>query len=409
MKKKSIKILSLLSLMVITGVVSSCDNTTNSNSIPNSGISNTTPDEDPHVTKLELVTAPNKTEYMEGDIFDPTGIKIKAYWSHDIDEELNKNDIQFDKTPLKEGDKKVTITYEGVTLDVEITVIVVKIKSIIVEYSGVTKFLLGSKVTNAGLKVTAVLDDNTEKEVQTYTLTINSKDVTKDMTGEGLANLSKGNYTVIVTYKGKTGTYSFDIFNGYAIEAEDIYDKGVKPEGVSNYLEKVNASGNQLGAMRYSDGKKDAKNASGQAYLGEVKKGNSFNVHVYSEIDRKADITMTAASCVISKDMANWKPVEMASIQLNQMLKATANGKTVVINDDVILPGGATKPNADGKYTYDANIWVKWQSVVFGEMDLKKGDNIIYIELTNAIGFTGEFTHSSGTINIDKFEVSFKD
>ena len=106
MKKKSIKILSLLSLMVITGVVSSCDNTTNSNSIPNSGISNTTPDEDPHVTKLELVTAPNKTEYMEGDIFDPTGIKIKAYWSHDIDEELNKNDIQFDKTPLKEGDKK---------------------------------------------------------------------------------------------------------------------------------------------------------------------------------------------------------------------------------------------------------------------------------------------------------------
>ena len=91
------------------------------------------------------------------------------------------------------------------------------------------------------------------------------------------------------------------------------------------------------------------------------------------------------------------------------MLKATANGKTVVINDDVILPGGATKPNADGTYTYDANIWVKWQSVVFGEMDLKKGDNIIYVELTNAIGFTGEFTHSSGTINIDKFEVSFKD
>ena len=409
MKKKSIKILSLLSLMVITGVVSSCDNTTNSNSIPNSGISNTTPDEDPHVTKLELVTAPNKTEYMEGDIFDPTGIKIKAYWSHDIDEELNKNDIQFDKTPLKEGDKKVTITYEGVTLDVEITVIVVKIKSIIVEYSGVTKFPLGSKVTNAGLKVTAVLDDNTEKEVQTYTLTINSKDVTKDMTGEGLANLSKGNYTVIVTYKGKTGTYSFDIFNGYVIEAEDIYDKCVKPEGVSNYLEKVNASGNQLGAIRFSDNKKDAEFASGQAYLGEVKKGNSFNVHVYSEVNRKADITMTAASCVISKDISGWKPVEMASIQLNQMLKATANGKTVVINDDVILPGGATKPNADGTYTYDANIWVKWQSVVFGEMDLKKGDNIIYVELTNAIGFTGEFTHSSGTINIDKFEVSFKD
>lgn len=409
MKKKSLKILSLLSLMVITGVVSSCDNTTNSTSIPNPGIPSTTPEEDPHVTKLELVTAPNKTEYMEGDIFDPTGIKVKAYWSHGIDEDLNKNDIKYDKTPLKEGDTKVTINYEGVTLDVDITVLVVKIKSIKVEYTGETRFPLGSKVTNAGLKVTAVLEDNTEKEVQTYTLTINSKDVTKDMTGEGLANLAKGNYTVTVTYKGKTGTYSFDIFNGYVIEAEDIYDKGVKPEGVSNYLEKVNASGNQLGAIRFSDNKKDAEFASGQAYLGEVKKGNSFNVHVYSEVNRKADITMTAASCVISKDISGWKPVEMASIQLNQMLKATANGKTVVINDDVILPGGATQPNADGTYTYDANIWVNWQSVVFGEMDLKKGDNIIYVELTNAIGFTGEFTKSSGTINIDKFEVSFKD
>lgn len=409
MKKKSLKILSLLSLMVITGAVSSCDNTTNSNSIPNSGISSTTPEEDPHVTKLELVTAPSKTEYMEGDIFDPTGIKVKAYWSHGIDEELNKNDIKYDKTPLKEGDTKVTITYEGVTLDVNITVIVVQIKSIKVEYTGESRFPLGSKITNAGLKVIAVLEDNTEKEVQTYTLTINSKDVTKDMTGEGLANLAKGSYTVTVTYKGKTGTYNFDIFNGYVIEAEDIYNKADIPTTATNYLERVSYSGVQLGAMRYSDGKDDAKNASGQAYLGEVKKGNSFNVHVYSEVDRKADITMTAASCVISKDISSWKPVEMASIQLNQMLKATANDKDVVITDDVILPGGATQPNADGSYTFDANIWVNWQSVVFGEMDLKKGDNIIYVELTNAIAYTGEFTKSSGTINIDKFEVSFKD
>jgi len=50
---------------------------------------------------------------------------------------------------------------------------------------------LGSKVTNNGLKVIAVFEDNTEKEIQTYTLTINSKDVTKEMTGEGLSNLAE--------------------------------------------------------------------------------------------------------------------------------------------------------------------------------------------------------------------------
>ena len=79
MKKKSIKILSLLSLMVISGVMSGCDNTMNSNSIPSTNSSSTVQEEDPHVTKLELVTPPSKTEYMEGDIFDPTGIKVKNY------------------------------------------------------------------------------------------------------------------------------------------------------------------------------------------------------------------------------------------------------------------------------------------------------------------------------------------
>lgn len=255
MKKKSIKILSLLSLMVISGVMSGCDNTMNSNSIPSTNSSSTVQEEDPHVTKLELVTPPSKTEYMEGDIFDPTGIKVKAYWSHGIDEDLNKNDIKYDKTPLKEGDKKVTITYEGLTLDVAIKVIAVKIKSIKIEYKGETRFPLGSKITNNGLKVIAVLEDNTEKEIQTYTLTINSKDVTKEMTGEGLSNLAKGSYTVTVTYKGKTGTYNFDIFNGYIIEAEDIYNKADIPATATNYLERVSYNGVQLGAMRYSDGK----------------------------------------------------------------------------------------------------------------------------------------------------------
>lgn len=409
MKKRNLKILSLLSLMVIAGTAGGCNDTTSSNSNSSSGVTSTIPDEEPHVTKLELVTAPSKTEYMEGDIFDPTGIKVKAYWSHGIDEELNKNDINYDKTPLKEGDTKVTITYEGVTLDVAITVVSVKVESIKVEYAGETRFPLGTAVTNNGLKVTAVLEDGTEKEVTAYTLTINSKDVTADMTGEGLKDLEKGAYTVTVTYKDKTGSYNIEVFNGYIIEAEDIYNKDEVPENATNYLEKVSASGVQLGAIRYSDGKKDAEFASGQAYLGEVKKGNSFNVHVYSEVDRKADITMTAASCVISKDMASWKPIEMASVQLNKLLKATANGKDVVITDDVILPGGATQPNEDGSYTYDANIWVKWQSVVFGEMELKKGDNIIYVELIDAIPFEGTLTGGSGTINIDKFEVSFKD
>ena len=94
---------------------------------------------------------------------------------------------------------------------------------------------------------------------------------------------------------------------------------------------------------------------------------------------------------------------------MNKLLKATANGNTISIDDNVILPGTITPYNEDGSRTYDPLIWTNWKVVDLGTMQLKKGDNIIYLELTNAIAFTGNVTNSSGTINIDKFDVTYLD
>ena len=163
--------------------------------------------------------------------------------------------------------------------------------------------------------------------------------------------------------------------------------------------------------MLYSSGQKpEAINASGQGYLGEIKKGNAFDIHIWSDVERKADIIMTAASGVIKVDSNKpWRPLETWDIQLNKMISATANGKKVEIADDVILPGFVTEPNEDGTYTYNLFAWVNFIDVAFGEMNLLKGDNVISIELIGDMAFTGDKTSGAGTLNIDKFEVQFKD
>ena len=94
---------------------------------------------------------------------------------------------------------------------------------------------------------------------------------------------------------------------------------------------------------------------------------------------------------------------------MNKLLKATANGNNISIDDNVILLRIITTFNEDGTRTYNPLIWTNWKVVDFGTMQLKKGDNIIYVELTNAIAFTGNVTKNNGTINIDKFDVKYLD
>ena len=268
----------------------------------------------------------------------------------------------------------------------------------------------GDKFNLNGLEVTAKFEDGTAKIINAYEVKIDGKDVTDAIKGEGVV-LEKGKHTVKITYKGQSVSFEIEAYNGYRIEAENIKNADEVKESDKNYLQRVKYNGIQLGAMLYSSGQKpEAINASGQGYLGEIKKGNAFDIHIWSEVERKADIIMTAASGVIKVDSGQpWRPLETWDIQLNQMISATANGKKVEIADDVILPGFVTEPNEDDTYTYNLFAWVNFIDVAFGEMNLLKGDNVISIELIGDMAFTGDKTRGAGTVNIDKFEVRFKD
>ena len=241
----------------------------------------------------------------------------------------------------------------------------------------------------------------------------------------GTVNLNQGDNVINVTITSSiknedtitksNGTMNIDKFDlvdniGYLVEAEEVMNKSEIVPTNRTYVERVKCSGNQLGAMLYSKNKEDAKNASGKGYMGEIKGGNAFNVHVWSDAERDVNVIMSASSGVIEKDVANWRPIKMADIQLNQMISAETNGTAFTISDDIILPGSETPAGEDGKYKYNPLIWAYFIPVNLGTMHLNKGDNIITIKIIKQIAFTGEFTtKQSGTLNIDYFAFNYID
>lgn len=240
----------------------------------------------------------------------------------------------------------------------------------------------------------------------------------------GTVNLNQGDNVINVTITSSiknedtitksNGTMNIDKFDlvdniGYLVEAEEVMNKSEIVPTNRTYVERVKCSGNQLGAMLYSKNKEDAKNASGKGYMGEIKGGNAFNVHVWSDAERDVNVIMSASSGVIEKDVASWKPIKMADIQLNQMISAETNGTSFTISDDIILPGSETPAGEDGKYKYNPLIWAHFIPVNLGTMHLNKGDNIITIKIIKQIAFTGEFTKQSGTLNIDYFAFNYID
>lgn len=147
---------------------------------------------------IEVTKQPTKTEYIEGQTFDKTGMEVTAHYN---DERKDKviTDYTVDKTALSTSDTKVTVSYQGKTAEVKITVKAKSVSGITLNTDGVKKdFYVGDEFNSNGLKVTASYDNGTSGEVTGFT--VSSPDMS-----------SAGNKTVTVTYDGKTATYEINV------------------------------------------------------------------------------------------------------------------------------------------------------------------------------------------------------
>lgn len=78
----------------------------------------------PKPVRLELVTAPGKTSYRIGEIFDPTGLEVKVILDNGSESAVALENLTFQpEGPLTQDQTEITVRYEGLTLTVPIQVL----------------------------------------------------------------------------------------------------------------------------------------------------------------------------------------------------------------------------------------------------------------------------------------------
>lgn len=123
---------------------------------------------------ISVTTPPTKTTYIEGQNFDPTGMKVTATYNNNSSNEITNymiidgNNLTMDKT-------NVTISYteNNVTKTTTQTINFVKkqLKSIeITTPPTKTIYIEGQDFDDTGMKVTATYSDNSSKEITNYSI-----------------------------------------------------------------------------------------------------------------------------------------------------------------------------------------------------------------------------------------------
>ena len=152
-------------------------------------------------TKIELVTPPDKVEYIRGQKLNLEGARIKVTYNDgdtkliDVTEKMCSG---FDSSSL--GQKTVTITYENKTVSFTVNVVERILTLITTDGAIKTEYIEGQPLDISNLKVIALYNDGTSEVI----------DASMDMISGYDANIM-GKQTITVTYKGKTTTFEINV------------------------------------------------------------------------------------------------------------------------------------------------------------------------------------------------------
>ena len=73
------------------------------------------------ITELQVKTSPNKLVYVDGEMFDATGIELIVIYDDGSRDQVNEG-LVLPTTPLKAGQQTVTFSYAGVSKTISVTV-----------------------------------------------------------------------------------------------------------------------------------------------------------------------------------------------------------------------------------------------------------------------------------------------
>jgi hypothetical protein len=337
-------------------------------------------------TSIAVTKNPDKLSYTAGDTFAPAGMVVTATYNDGSTNVVTEYTYSTDE--LTVDDTTVTITYEGLTADVTISVaegtVAVTLTSLQIA-DGLVVYA-GEKLDETAVSVYGVYSNGNRELLNDdqYTLELPERNASlgdvytvKAIYSENTSVTATANVTVRIKLEGEDGTI---VGGSKATEIEGIMQDGA-----------VVATGNNVSF---------AGNFANAVLSG---KESSLTLTFVSQTDSDADITLRCGNGYLTKDSDGnyW----MQALKVNTILDITVNGKAVTIGDDVILSGsGPANTEAGWRLLYRVFYTFTIQDVA-----INAGVNEIKLTFkTSTEGAQTCWSESPSSMNIDYLYIDTK-
>lgn len=333
--------------------------------------------------ELKLTKKPYKTNYQIGSKFDSKGMEITVIFNDGSTKVLKEEDYIYDKDKiLTLDDKKITITYNNLTIDIEIDVVEHLQKGNIVglDIDGNAFVNVNEKLNTALVNVVGIYENGDRELLPTNNYQIIADDVVA-IFGKKYSIKIKYNENIskevpVIIRKHVEGENTNIVGGSVVNEPEYIFENGI----FTKLSDNISSAGAFGGSVR------DNKDA----YI-------SFNVDSYT--DATSDITLRCGnSYLIQENNAYY----MKPLQINTIADLSINGKNIEIPDNVVLKGCG--PNEAYQPLYGV-----YYEFTFNDINLDAGSNEIRLTFKSSTeGAINHWNESPSTMNIDYINVDTK-
>ncbi len=340
---------------------------------------------------IEISHMPAKTEYIEGQALNTTGLIVSAVYSDGSKEPLSETDYTitgYDATP---GKQTVTVTYQELTAEFEVTV---KEKTLTgIEITTVPDKLVyleaAEELDVSGGKLKLFYNNGTTEEI----------DLSDDMITGGFDNTKPGKQTVTMSYGDYTATFEVTV-QAKTVDHIEISKKPDKTEYVEGTT--FDPKGMEV-TVYYNNGQKEVItkdwvldydfNTPGQKEVKVTYGGKSTTLPV-----TVTEKTLTSIEITTPPDkLVYLEAAEELDVRGGKLRLTYNNGTTEEIDlIDEMITGGFdnTKPGKQmvtvtyGTFTTTFEVTVQAKAIDRIEIS-KKPDKLVYLEVAEELDVSG--------------------
>lgn len=310
------------------------------------------------VTYSEIkVDASNaKTDFNKGDEFVTTGLVVKGLNNYGVWDVLdaadytitNEDGSAVDLTTVGKKTLKVTAKDHSDTYDIQVINPNATVESIVVKEEPKVVYKKGEEISLSGLTITSTDSDSLTQDIAydaekiTYKVLKGETDVTSQFT-----TLTKGTYTVELTYASKTATYSIKMLEvkegkfeydnyapiggaSYSSKLIISYTDGTDAD-YSKYNDTILSTAEGYSTKFYSDATHEHELNLTDAFVEEKDVYATFNYETYSKND--AEIKVRLFESYSTSNLTKGTDYKEQELFDSTLIKVTAGSKAQAISN----------------------------------------------------------------------------